>query len=232
MGFYRTNMNRFFKYSIVWMGMLCWLSGCNSSTKPVSDASKCSGPQIKGVCIASYSHQNASLYITEQSHLFCPGMKNLQIQSNEPEGRLLRQLNYNNYILSGSPESSIQDQHLDKMMSIAVFNSMAWAVELLPESVKSPNEAIKIEGQWYLPFVITDAQITITLLKSNDTEKNSLVKIQDDKTTLLAESYDYWFNKRLQKNIPHTIDVFDMTKGLSSKKLILQLQYTDVTVRD
>jgi hypothetical protein len=71
-----------------------------------------------------------------------------------------------------------------------------------------------------------------TLLKSNDTGKNNLVKIQDDKTAILAENYNFWFNKQLQKNIPHTIDVSDMTNGLSSKKLSLQLQYTDREVWD
>jgi hypothetical protein len=226
------SMVRLFKEVIFCMIALCWLGGCASSHISPKPAIGIHCPQIRGTCIARYSYQNTSLYVTRQGHFFHPCLQSLEIESDEPGGKLLRQLNNGNYSIQDHSKNSIQDTHLDKMLSMAVFYGMTWGLQLLPEPRQVSEEAVKIEGQWYIASVSSLGQVKITLLKSNDTGVNSLVQFQDEKGNFLAKSYNFRLNKDLHKNIPYTIDVFDITRGLSSKQLVLQVQYIDLEVRD
>jgi hypothetical protein len=182
--------------------------------------------------MASYYDRKGSLYITQQTHWFCPCQWSLQIRANEPEGEFSWQLHNDTFSVAGPHKNSIPNIPLDKMLSLAVLYSMASSTELLSQPVSQPGEPIKLEGQWYISITSHIADTTITILKSRDTGRFDLVKIQDNKTALLAQSYNFRFDKTLQKNIPQTIDVSDITNGLSFKKLVLQLQYIQIETQN
>jgi hypothetical protein len=220
-------MIRFCKY-IVLTGIFCGSLACTpSKTTQGSSTSGCCGTQIKGVCLVHYSDPAGSTYITRQTQTFCPCSLSLEIQAQEPQGRWIWRLRDGEFSTTSPNKNSTQNSLFDKNLSLAVFYSMASATELLPSNV-IPSGPVKLEGQWYTPFVRHVADTTVTLLQSRDSAKFDLVKIQDNKTTLLAQSYNFQFNKALEKNIPRTIDVFDITDGFSAKKLIVQMQYIQI----
>ena len=230
-------MIQFYRCGIrmVLVGIFCGSLGCATSptaVKPAPAFSGCCGPQIKGVCMASYYDRKGSLYITQQTHWFCPCQRSLQIRANEPEGEFSWRLHNDTFSVAGPHKNSIPNIPFDKMLSLAVLYSMASSTELLSQPVSLLAEPIKLEGQWYIPITRHIADTTITILKSRDTGRVDLVKIQDNKTALLAQSYNFRFDKTLQKNIPQTIDVFDITNGLSFKKLVLQLQYIQIETQN
>jgi hypothetical protein len=205
----------------------------SKTTRELLETSNCCGPQINGVCLAYYPNHAGSTYITRQMHEFCPCSRSLQIQAQEPGGQWLWQLRDDAFSTVSPNKSSSQNNLYDRPLSLAVFYSMTSATESLSFAVNLSEEPIKLEGQWYIPFVHrTVSGATVTLFQSRDTKKFDLVKIQDNKTTLLARSYNFHFNKTLKKNIPRTIDVFNMTDGLSAKKMVLQLQYVQIEPRN
>lgn len=227
-------MIRFYKYVIL-VGVLCGSLACapSKTNRELPETSNCCGPQINGVCLAYYPDHAGSTYITRQTHEFCPCNRSLQIQAQEPQGQWLWRLRDDTFSTTGPNKNAPQNHLFDKTLSLAVFYSMASATELLPPAANPSGEPIKLEGQWYIPFVHRTASgATVTLLQSRDTKKFDLVKIQDNKTTLLVRSYNFQFNKTLQKNIPRTIDVFNMADGLSAKKMVLHLQYVQIEPRN
>jgi hypothetical protein len=227
-------MTQFYKYVIL-AGILCGSLACAPSkmNRELPETSTCCGSQINGVCLAYYSDQVGSTYITRQTHEFCPCSRSLQIQAQEPEGQWLWRLRDNAFSIVRPDKSSPQNHLYDKSLSLAVFYSMASATELLPLAANPSAEPIKLEGQWYIPFVLhTAGGATVTLLQSKDTKKFDLVKIQDKGNLLLARSYNFQYNQMLQKNIPWAIDVFNTTDGLSAKKVVLQLQYVQIEPRN
>jgi hypothetical protein len=227
-------MIRFYKY-VVLAGILCGSLACapSKTTRELPETSNCCGPQIIGICLAYYPDLAGSTYITRQTHEFCPCGRSLQIQAQEPQGQWLWRLCDDVFSTVSPDKSSPQNNLYDRSLSLAVFYSMASATELLPLAANPSAEPVKLEGQWYIPFVHHTANgATVTLLKSKDTGKFDLVKIQDNKMVLLARSYNFQYNQMLQKNIPRTIDVFNMADGLSAKKMVLQLQYVQIEPRN
>lgn len=227
-------MIQFYKYGVL-AGILCGSLACapSKTNRELPETSNYCGPQINGVCLAYYPDHAGSTYITRQMHEFCPCSRNLQIRALEPEGQWLWRLRDDAFSTVSPNKSSPQNNLYDRPLSLAVFYSMTSATELLSFAVNPSEEPIKLEGQWYIPFVHRTASgATVTLLQSRDTKKFDLVKIQDNKTTLLARSYNFQFNETLKKNIPRTIDVFNMTDGLSAKKMVLKLQYIQIEPRN
>jgi hypothetical protein len=153
---------------------------------------------------------------------------NLQIISNEPQGKRVWHLDKGDFHVSDS--GTIQDKEClyNKNLMEAILFGMASSAELLPNTQLTSGESVKVEGKWYILHQVSNKNTQIELLQNKFNKRYELVTIKDDQTCLQVHSYNYWYEKKLKKQIPRTIDVFDISKGMASKILIMQVEYLSI----
>jgi|FrelakmetLWP11LW_1041352.scaffolds.fasta_scaffold02055_2 hypothetical protein len=200
------------------------INGCSMS-KNNAQAVFCSETQVTGTCLVRSYKDSAAVYVTQQQHFFCPTSLGLKIISNEPQGKRVWSLNKSDFHVSGSGTQLDKTHLYTKNIMEAILFGMASSVELLPDMNKTSGEPIKVEGQWYIPYQISNKNAQIQLLQNKFNKRYELVLIKENDTCLLVHSYDYWYEKNIKKQIPRTIDIFDISRGIASKTLVKQVNY-------
>lgn len=191
---------------------------------------------ISADCIVNYFQTDNAPYITQQQHFFDPSSGHLEIIADEPSGRYKFTLNNGNFSESGELTpflSGLPASFFNQPLATAVFYSFTAGAGLLDVSSLTALEPAKIEGQWYLPLQLsqTEGDPHVTLLKSRETNRIERVQFQDSatETQWMLKSYNFRYSKELDTLVPMKIDVFDITGGIASKKLIVQFDYKRIT---
>ncbi|MEN6306652.1 MAG: hypothetical protein ABFD91_02750 [Anaerohalosphaeraceae bacterium] len=199
--------------------------GCQSTEKqsPTPETST-SDSNLKMTCHVNF-YQDKSVYITEQEHVFNPSSISLQIRSKEPSGRYIWLLQGEHYSVENLTSNKINEDLFNKAYLQAIYYSMISSAELLTGERWTEEEMVKIEGKWYMPYLLQGHDSKIRLMKNKSNNQFDQIIFQKDDLIYQVISYNLRFDKDLNKNLPRTIDIFDATNGLSSKKLLLQVQY-------
>ena len=98
-------------------------------------------------------------------------------------------------------------------------------------SLMTAKDNVKIEGQWYRSYVPSwPSQFEITIYQSLDTNRVELIGMKDAQEGLswLLRCYNFRFSKELEKTLPRTIDVLNVSDGIASKALMIRFEYKDI----
>lgn len=220
----------------IWIAsvMLSIASGCSmSGNNAPATSSFCSETQITGTCLVRSYKDNAAVYVTQQQHFFCPASLNLEIISNEPQGKRVWHLNKSIFYVSDNGSQLDKAGLYSKNMMEAILFGMASSTELLSGLQMTSGEPVKVEGQWYIPYQFSNQNTKIELFRNNSNRRYDLATIRDGQAYLQVHSYNYWYEKNIKRQIPRTIDIFDISKGVASKILVMQVDYLSIeaTVR-
>lgn len=243
------NFSRLFALLTLTGGILI-LTGCRQTVHMQQEPVYRSG--IVTACIAGYFQKDDAPYITQQQHLFAPKAHYLKITASEPTGDYVFTLSKGNFkstkqktpFLSGLPASFMNEQ-----LATALFYSFTAGAGLLDTAQFTTADNVKIEGQWYQPLIPPsfNGNTAVCLLRNINTKRIELAQlsqaqmIDSDPTPeaiactivgqkkWLLRSYNLRYNSELGVLVPMKIDVFDIQKGLASKRLIIQFEYTSVT---
>ncbi len=214
----------------IWMTSLIItmaISGCGSKGGAQATPSLTSETQIVGTCLVHSYKGNAASYVTHQKHIFSPETSNLKIISEEPQGRRVWNLNKNDFQISTNAKEVETDLY-DKNMMQAIFFSMVSSAELLSGEQLTSGEPVKVEGQWDIPYQVDNKKTQVELFQDNASKRYDLAFIGEDKIFLQARNYNYWYEKNLKRQIPRTIDIFDISNGMASKTLIMRVEYLSI----
>ncbi|MBL7214775.1 MAG: hypothetical protein ISS71_03745 [Phycisphaerae bacterium] len=186
-------------------------------------------------CIVNYFQKDYVPYVTQQQHRFNPKTGYLKIVATEPTGRYTFTLNKDHFASAKQPSSFLSDlpaSFVNEPLATAVFYSFTAGAGLLDTTPFETQETIKIEGQWYEPMqaAANNTGIQATILRNKGTNKTDLIKLQDTEHEIqwLLKSYNLRYSKELDTLVPMKIDVFDISKGLASKQLIIQFEYKSI----
>ena len=189
---------------------------------------------IETDCIVHYYKSNGADYITRQQHGFNPVTGFFNSLSSEPTGLVECSLLKDRFNYSGPKEEPLSDlprEFWNQNLAASVFYSFCAGGGLLgPETMNSGDE-VKLEGQRYQAFTPHwPKTVRLTLLKSLDTNRIERVKMEDPQQglTWLLTGYNYRYSRELEKTLPRTIDVFDITDGTASKLLMIRFEYKDI----
>ncbi|MGH2271348.1 hypothetical protein ACQ9LF_06075 [Anaerohalosphaeraceae bacterium U12dextr] len=219
------------KYYVLVMITSIAIWGCQSNQK--SSSIQDISPQqahLKMTCHVNF-YQEDSLYVTEQEHLFTPASKSLQISSKEPSGRYTWSLQGEQYSVKNVSGNKTFENLYNKAYLQAIYYGMMSSAQWLPLEQARQEEPVRIEGKWYIPYLLTKKDATIRLMKNQFNDRFEQVIVQKDNQIYQVLCYNLRFVNELNHNLPRTIDIFDATDGLSSKKLRVKVQYhtTEVT---
>lgn len=182
-------------------------------------------------CVARYYKADESAYLTYQQHRFVPSHGQLHVISNEPTGPLEYSLQQDVFTGMKKKDATLPDlpqSFFNQALATTVFYAMCAHGALLDVRQMTSEEPVKILGQWYRPFVPSwpRDRFSVTLLQNQDTQRIDLVKISEDTgTEWLSESSNFRYNKDLKTSLPQAVDVFDISEGIASKRLIAQFEY-------
>jgi len=213
--------------------LLLLAAGCVQTKQTLEPAGiACGAGQVSARCIARYFTESGSFYMTEQTHRFCPQSLSLEIQSSEPRGKLVCRMNGQNFQWSGvnTSEKDTWPPLCRADILAAVFYGFTAGGGLL--NIKEQGaEPVKLEGRWYVPIAMKGAgpDLEITAMRNLSSGLIDTVKTENRTggAALLAVSSQPWYVERLNKSLPKKIDIFDISSGVWSKRLILQVGYID-----
>jgi len=226
-------MRELIKKSLLFCSLSLFAAGCAQIGNHFGTIGlTCGANQVRAYCVMRYFNDSGSFYMTEQTHRFCPDSLSLEITGNEPQGTLVCKMNGQNFQWSGAKSSDKNPEITLCRADIlaAVFYSFTAGGGLL-KTADHNIEPVKFEGRWYVPIPLknTGSVLKITAMRNLDSGIVDAVKIENAsaRTALLARSSQPWFVERLNKSLPKKIDIFDISSGVASKTLLLQVGYID-----
>ncbi len=211
---------------IVSIGLLA--AGCISRQQTSQAPQKAAGQAISATTRTTYYRENNATYVTSQTHVFVPNSQSLQITANEPFGVLTWSLSQGAYSESGvvpqqfASKVSFGNSAITKCVYYA-FLSGSGQLDMAGFIQQDPQ---KIQGQWYLPHQYKDASGDIIwIYKHINTGGFQLVHIQSGTKTYQARNYNPWFIAEINHNIPKTIEIIDISKGVSEPVRLMSIEY-------
>jgi hypothetical protein len=210
--------------------------GCSQPERHKQDSDLVIKPTLTADCMAQYYRANGSAYMTRQQHGFNPIAGYFQMTAQEPTGNTQYTLLKEKYTESKQKTVALSDipvSFCTQSLAAGIYYSFCAGGELL-DTASLSGENVKLEGKWYQPLTAAwpSGAITITLLRSLDTNRVELVRVDDSAkgTTWLLRNYNIRYSKELEKNLPRKIDVFDIRNGIASKQLMIQFEYSDIQI--
>lgn len=212
-----------------------YLTGCSE----VATSTDHRIPSVTGNCIHAqavvrYFLSDGNQYFTEQQHLFCPSEKTLQIQSNEPAGFHTWRITEHGFNTTSSTgnHSRKETSLMNHPAALSIFSGFYYGSEILDTSSFMKQDPQKIEGQWYEPFqqASLEESVISILYQNLDSKKIDFVTVTDQANgiTLSAKCYNWRYFGPDGTLIPRTIDIFDISQGLSSKNLLIRVDYKHI----
>lgn len=209
------------------IGVICIIgaTGCNTTPKTAQKKLiSCSGVQVVGNCLVRSYQDDGTVYVTENRHSYCPDSLRLEILSDEPQGRKSWLLDQGNFSSSIKPNQDKKGLFNKEIMQALLFGMSSSTETLSGEKMTAPDP-VKVEGKWYDLSKYTINGTTIELFQNKFNKRYELVTVKNNDIYLQAYSYNLWYDKNLGRPIPRTVDIFDISRGFASKKLIMQVQY-------
>ena len=229
---------RVFLFTLV-CGLL--LPGC-TLLKKISSGESAAKPSEKGQqtfsencihahAVVTYYLNSGRTYLTEQQHTFCPESKSLQIRAHEPQGTFTWNWTEQHYSTT-TPSGLADDAYWDPPQILAVYAGFLYGGEFLSANALPEQAPLKLEGQRYIPLVlaIPSEDMNVLLYRNQNTQKIDVVQVQDrtKNQVWLGKFYNWSYYSPKGLLIPRTIDIFDISEGISSKKLMIRVDYKQV----
>ncbi|MHC5083482.1 MAG: hypothetical protein ACYTET_06040 [Planctomycetota bacterium] len=215
----------------------CQQASSSNATTAAEPVKISGGGDISADCVVHYFRVDQSPYITEQQHTFKPEAGSLKIVSREPYGVFGYHLNKNQFSSTKKVKQGLSDLDVDfcdRKLATTLFYSFTAGANLLDKSLFATSDHIKIEGQWYQPYQPgwPSDELQVSLFQGLGSERIELVRIDNSETgqSWLARSYNLRYSKQLDRLVPRKIDVYDISDGVASKKLVIQVDYKQIQV--
>lgn len=227
-------MNFRLNHCVIALAACALVVGCQRSQIPTEKTVSIK-PAIIADCIAQYFRTDGTGYITQQTHYFNPDKRYFSMICTEPSGKVVYTLENTEYsvsevknkILSGLPKS-----FCTPILAVGIYYGFCAGGDLLDISQIPALESVKLEGRWYqtVPIRLDELDgLQVMLYKALDTDRIELLQINDGQDgKWLLRSYNLRYSIEFEKKLPRSIDVFDVQKGLASKKLAAQFQYINI----
>ncbi len=223
--------------SIVALLACVTLAGCGTQTTDTPTKQPTSSEQIDPAnCIAAQAVVSCFLeggrtYITAQQHLFCPEAKSLQIHSKEPQGSFTWKLTAQQFSrMSSGVQSNPAGWDLPRMLT--VYAGFLYGGGFVSTDSLADGGIVTLDGQRYLQLAmpVSDNAIHAQLYRDLDTNRIDRIVIEDKKQgqSWLGVCYNWSYYSPKKLWIPRKIDIYDITDGVASKRLILQTEYKKV----
>lgn len=203
-------------------------AGCTSRQQSSQPQQVITGKVISATARTTYYRENDATYVTSQSHTFAPNSQSMQITANEPFGVLTWSLSQGAYSESGTvpkqfaSKVSFGNSAMTKCIHYA-FLSGSGQLNMAGFLQQDPQ---KVQGQWYLPYQYKDSSGDIIwIYKSINTGVFQLVHIQSENRTYQARNYNPWFIAGLNHNIPKSIEIIDISKGIAEPTRLINIEY-------
>lgn len=200
--------------------------GCqNGSDRAVSQANVGSSAFL-AEAIAIYYDSQQVRYLTRQEHRLDEAGKSLVIRAQEPDQTV-------EWILSGGqfsgPLQGNTPAWCDRRIATMVLTAFRAASGLIDDSSLVSQDPIKIDGQWYQPLILTDAEgIQVRLMKKqSDSRIDRLVLVvQASGEQFVSLAYNPVWIETFGKSVPSKIDIFRRTGG--SDRIVVQFHYRTI----
>jgi hypothetical protein len=213
------------------------LTGCapTNRSKPEPSAAKtasCSN-RIQAEAVVIFYLPSEKTYFTQQELRFCPSpdFPTLEITSLEPQGIAQWKCEKGTFIRSVSAGLPLLAEWQQESI-LTVFAGFLYGSTLLPLPAGPEQTPVNLEGQMYtpIPLPLASREIEVVLYKNQKTGLLDRVGVYNSKknVALMAVLYNWRLLGEGQKTIPRKIDIFDISESISSKKLLIQLEYKAV----
>ena len=205
-------------------------SGCRTlsspSSKPAADASIRSC--IDSQAIVNYLEKD---YFTEQQHIFCPHQKSLTINSLEPGGAVQWKFQGQQYSVEGTSRiQGVMDSYWSKTLGIALYDLMIYGGGFQTSQFPKETDNVHIDGILYRKIIPNYNDLKEFGLYRNLSNNKIDLAIGRDHNGILwmIKSYNWSYFYPANTLIPRKIDFFDISNGISSKQLKIQVEYKTV----
>ncbi|HOQ04044.1 MAG TPA: hypothetical protein PKY88_02370 [Anaerohalosphaeraceae bacterium] len=220
-----------------WLSLLLGLAltGCELSNRngPASEGKNTLPCEdlLKAHAVTAFYLPAGKTYYTEQEHHFCPSLQILEISAQEPEGTVQWKWEKGAFSCSaGDPKTWRGEWRPESLL--ALFSGFLYGSGLLSVSPEPEQTPVNLEGQVYtaIPFLTDSDGLEATLFKNQKTGIIERVRVHNkkDNKTLMAILYNWRLLGKREILIPRKIDIFDITNGISSKILLIQIEYKEI----
>lgn len=209
----------------------CALTNRNGLSSKEQIALSCEG-LVKAHAVTAFYLPVGKTYYTEQEHRFCPSLQLLEISAEEPEGTIQWKWEKGTFRRSG-PEKKPLSSEWRPESALSVFSGFLYGSNLLPVSPEPEQAPVNLEGQVYtaISLLTTPSDLEAVLYKNQKTDiiDRVIVHNKKDNKTLMAILYNWHLLGYGETVIPRKIDIFDITNGISSKNLLIQIEYKEIS---
>lgn len=220
----------------VLIGLCLALTGCSRALRPGTSSAPekssffCPDP-LKANAVAVFYEASGNPYYTKQEHCFCPSLKKLEISADEPQGQVQWRWDKNSFARVPSVKNrSASEWQADSLYTL--WAGFLYGSGLLSTTLPTTDQTASLDGIVYTPFSLTDgpSDLQAVLYQNRKTGLFDRVRVFNpkEKKELTAILYNWSLFGRDKRIVPRKIDIFDTTNGLSSKKLIIQVDYKEI----
>jgi len=216
--------------------LVIWTCGCSAPVdrsnppSPEQTPLKCTDP-ITAQAVTLFYLPSGKIYYTKQEHRFCPSLNTLEISAAEPEGKILWKWADGSFIR----QTSVQQRFTAEWQADSLYALLAgflYGSGFLSTDTLAVSEPVSLEGQAYIPIKlpIKTENIDAFLYKNRKTGLIDRVGVysKTDKKAQMAILYNWSLLGRNNRIVPRKIDIFDITEGIVSKKLMIQVDYKHI----
>lgn len=236
----------FFALTLALAALLTGCSSSHSDTQQQTSSTMTAENIIVADCIVSYFRQGQAPYMTEQQYRLDTQNGKLQIVANEPSGTYTFTLHKEQFTQSRKLTDFLSDLpagFVSQPLATTVFYSFSASAGLLETGSLESGQDLKLEGRWYQPLQAPwpKKNNRAILLRSSDNNRIEAVGIAQfaNETDAsdnamnpslpvaarwLSRSYNLRYSNELDRLLPRKIDIFDIQKGVASKKLMVQIE--------
>jgi len=202
------------------------LAGCQSSSGQTGPQTTVGSPGFTAEVISTYYDPQQVRYLTRQEHRLDAAGRSLVIRADEPDQTIEWVLSGGQF--SGSTQGATP-AWCDRRIAAMVLTAFRAASGLIPESTLTPQDPIKIDGQWYQPMALPDTDwARIRLMKKRSDSRIDRLELVDPKTQerFVALAYNPVWIETFGKTVPTKIDIFRTTER--SERIVVQFHYRSI----
>ncbi|NLH17752.1 MAG: hypothetical protein GX455_14335 [Phycisphaerae bacterium] len=202
------------------------LIGCQNGSDPVGTQSNVGSPAFLAETIATYYDPQQVRYLTRQEHRLDEAGKSLVIRAQEPDQTIEWSLFGGQF---SGPSQGNTPAWCDRRIATLVLTAFRAASGLIDDSSLASQDPTKIDGQWYLPLILTDADgIQVRLMKKQSDSRIDRLELIDQVSgeQFVSLAYNPVWIETFGKPVPTKIDIFRRTG--TSDRIVVQFHYRTI----